>query len=479
MKKNKIFIIVIIVILIILGTIAGIMYLKTDFLKSDEVLFYKYLSKVNFINTDVSQRYKTMSDKIKNSNYSSSGNINCSVTQNDTSTNVANIQEIFATKYNILQNQNLKQTYADITLSSSNQNIATLRYLKDNNTYAIKADNVVNKYLALENTKLKEFASKIGIEDVSKIPEQLPNESVDEVLKIDDATFNEIKNNYANIIKGKINKNNFNKIKNSNGTITLELSLSEKQSKEIEKAILEQVKNDDKVLNLIIDKMKKIGFEFNIDSMKTSIQENIDEITNGNYSEEKGFFKLAVTENNKDTIKIDLTTTLYEEADTQTTINNQIESNTKKVYNISVDLSDKNKITIITKENEKSNKIVIGFGYNNNSITIALELIELDESYNEKNTKAMLQYQINNYNTEDITQNAIITVNNEDSSKTQISMDNEIQIKEDINIEKITDNNAAILNNKTSEELKNLLYQIQKRIEYLYGEQINMISYKE
>ena len=90
----------------------------------------------------------------------------------------------------------------------------------------------------------------------------------------------------------------------------------------------------------------------------------------------------------------------------------------------------------------------------------------------------MLQYQINNYNTEDITQNAIITVNNEDSSKTQISMDNEIQIKEDINIEKITDNNAAILNNKTSEELKNLLYQIQKRIEYLYGEQINMISYK-
>ena len=258
----------------------------------------------------------------------------------------------------------------------------------------------------------------------------------------------------------------------------MELSLSEKQSKEIEKAILEQVKNDDKVLNLIIDKMKKIGFEFNIDSMKTSIQENIDEITNGNYSEEKGFFKLAVTENNKDTIKIDLTTTLYEEVDTQTTINNQIESNTKKVYNISVDLSDKNKITIITKENEKSNKIVIGLGYNNNSITIALELIELDESYNEKNTKAMLQYQINNYNTEDITQNAIITVNNEDSSKTQISMDNEIQIKEDINIEKITDNNAAILNNKTSEELKNLLYQIQKRIEYLYGEQINMISYK-
>ena len=260
MKKNKIFIIVIIVILIILGIIAGIMYLKTDFLKSDEVLFYKYLSKVNFINTDVSQRYKTMSDKIKNSNYSSSGNINCSVTQNDTSTNVANIQEIFATKYNILQNQNLKQTYADITLSSSNQNIATLRYLKDNNIYAIKADNVVNKYLALENTNLKEFASKIGIEDVSKIPEQLPNESVDEALKIDDATFNEIKNNYTNIIKEKINKNNFNKIKNSNGTITLELSLSEKQSKEIEKAILEQVKNDDKVLNLIIDKMKKIVF---------------------------------------------------------------------------------------------------------------------------------------------------------------------------------------------------------------------------
>ena len=86
----------------------------------------------------------------------------------------------------------------------------------------------------------------------------------------------------------------------------------------------------------------------------------------------------------------------------------------------------------------------------------------------------MFQYQVDNYNSDDIVQNALITLNYEGLSKTQISMSNNIQIKQDINIEKITDNNSAILNDKQAEELQQLFFKIQKRIEYLYGEKLEM-----
>ena len=470
MKNKKIFIICIIIVLLIATTIIGVMYWKTDFLKSEETLFYKYLSKTQIINPEVSQRYKAMYQKIKDANYSSSGNVSYSITQNDVSTNVANIQEILSTKYNILCDKNLKQTYADFTLSSANQNIATLKYLKDNNIYALKMDNVVNKYLAIQNTNLKEFASKLGMEDTSKIPNSISQTSLEEVMRIDDSTMNEIKTNYMNLVKESMSKNNFNKIKNSNGTITHEISLSEKETKSLEKAILQQVKNDDTALKIIIEKMQKVGYEVNIDSMKTSIQEKIDDITNGNYSEERGFFKLAITEKKGAVTKIDMNLNINQN---ESTSNAQLTQNTK-TYNISADLSEANKISIILNDGENAGKAIIAFGYTNNDIVTKIELIDLDENYNEKNTKLMVQYQVNNYNTDDITQNASITLNNEDSSKGQINFYNDTQIKQDINIEKITDNNAALLNNKSAEELNQLFYQIQKRIEYLYGNQMNL-----
>ena len=353
MRKNKIVIICTITVLLVALIVFGVLYLKTDFLKSDETLFYKYLSKTQILNPELTQRYKNMYEKVKQSNYSSSGNISYSVTKNDLDTNIANIQEILAARYNVLNNISLKQAYADVTLSSLNQNITTIRYLKDNNIYGIKIDNVVNKYLAVKNEKLKNFITKLGIEDTSKIPDEIPTTSLEELLRIDDTTLKNTKTTYINLVKEKINKNNFKKIKNSNGTRTFEISLSEKEVKEIEKALLEQLKNDETVLNLVIEKMQKVGYELNIDSIKTSIQEEIDDITNNNYSEEKGFFKLALTENDKEVTKIDITATIEQEEQDETYSIDNSENKTNEIYNISIDLTDKNKIPILIKTGEE------------------------------------------------------------------------------------------------------------------------------
>ena len=48
-------------------------------------------------------------------------------------------------------------------------------------------------------------------------------------------------------------------------------------------------------------------------------------------------------------------------------------------------------------------------------------------------------------------------------------MDNEIQLKQDVQIEKISSENAEILNNKSSAELSDLFTRIFQRFEYVYG----------
>ena len=224
----------------------------------------------------------------------------------------------------------------------------------------------------------------------------------------------------------------------------------------------------------MIEKMQKVGYELNIDSIKTSIQEEIDDITNNNYSEEKGFFKLALTENDKEVTKIDITATIEQEEQDETYSIDNSENKTNEIYNISIDLTDKNKIPILIKTGEEISRVIISLGYNDTNITTNIEIVELDEQLNPKKSGILFQYQVDNYNSDDIVQNALITLNYEGLSKTQISMSNNIQIKQDINIEKITDNNSAILNDKQAEELQQLFFKIQKRIEYLYGEKLEM-----
>ena len=77
--------------------------------------------------------------------------------------------------------------------------------------------------MAVKNEKLKNFITKLGIEDTSKIPDEIPTTSLEELLRIDDTTLKNTKTTYINLVKEKINKNNFKKIKNSNGTRTFEI----------------------------------------------------------------------------------------------------------------------------------------------------------------------------------------------------------------------------------------------------------------
>ncbi len=466
MKNKKIITITVLLVVIVIAGVIGILYARTDLFKTKEQIFYKYLFKTTLIEPEIAQRYEKIVQNINSSNSSSNGNFDCSIAANDNTTNIANIQNLFSIKYNTLENKFLKQSYADFTISSNNEDMIILRYLKDNNTYALKEDHIVNKYLAVQNSNLREFAKKLGIENAEKLPDSIPQMTIEDFLKIDNEDFKRITMTYGKIITDKLEEENFTKTTNSDGTETIELSLTEQEVADILKAILETIKNDEATLNIIIEKASLLQYELNIDSLKTSIQEQIDKIMNEMNSTEENFLRIAVTENGKDTLKIDF----------QTTIKNAKEQ-TKLPVSCSIDLSENNKIGIIvkdTKENYK--KIDITFGYEKNSVSMNIDILDLNELGNVTQSVGKIQYQISNYESDDITQKLVITLLSEDGVKTQFNINNQRRLKQDIQIEKITNANSEILNNKTSEELNNLIYAIVMKVQYLYGNQISTVK---
>lgn len=465
MKNKKKLVLIIVVTIIIAIGILGALYINTDLFKSDEMLFYKYLMKTKLLEPEIEERYAKVIQNMDSLNYSSNGTVNCSMSANNIETNVANIQNLFSLKYNMLKNKNLKQNYADFTLSANNRDIVTLRTLRDDDVFAIRVDNIVDKYLALENRDLKSFFSKIGIKDVSSIPNSVPQDAIERLLDINKEQLAEIKEKYIKILTDSLTKENFTKITNSDQTKTIELSLSEKHIAEIEKKILEDLKKDEDTLNLIIEKAQIFGYDWNIDSMRTKLQEEIDGITDGQFSAETGFLKIALREDGKNTLGIDFKVMMNVAEESE----EQLVKTTLKL-----DLSESNKINIYTNNGQGENlKEEISFGYEDNTILTNIEVLELDENNNIKNSLVKIQYEINNYETNNIETNMLITlIGTEKDIKVQFNINDKRQLKQDVQIEKITDENASILNNKSSEELSGLITAIVLRVQYLFGNEI-------
>lgn len=464
MKHKKIMIILVIVAILVATGAIGVLYVKTDLFKTNEQLFFKYLFKTKLIDDEITKKYETVIQNINSSNYSSNGNINCSIAVNNNTTNIANIQNLFSIKYNTLQNKTLNQSYADFAVASDNRDMITFRYLKDNNIYALKSDSIINKYLAVQNSNLRELATKLEIENAQELPDSIPQMSLKEFFKVDDEILKNMISTYSKVLTNKLESNNFSRTTNSDGTKSIELSLTQQEVANIIKAILETIKNDETTLNLIIEKASLLQYELNIDSLKTSIQEQIDEITNTNYSIDADFIKITITENGKETVKVEF------QAMIKNTANDKQTEKIEKQYYCSIDLMERDKRTIIIKDNEGNNiKQDITFSYNESAITANIDLFHLDENNQIKNNVGKIQYQINHYADDEVNQNIVVALSAEDNNIIQISIDNIIRLKQDIQIEKITNENALLLNNLSKEDLNNLLERIISRIQYLYG----------
>ena len=118
--------------------------------------------------------------------------------------------------------------------------------------------------------------------------------------------------------------------------------------------------------------------------------------------------------------------------------------------------------------------IAIDYSYDTDNINLNTELSVVE---NEANSTIKIQYQISNYQTKNILQNSVIDFkDNKEETTYQVNLSNEIKLKQDIQIEKLTTENSAKINDMTSEEISHLITAIVARVMSLYGTEINSLT---
>lgn len=459
MKNKKNTIIFSLVVIAILTIILVGLYFTTDIFKTNQQLFYKYIGQTKIVDSSLIEQYTTSNNILEEKSNSSNMQIKVLGMQENTETQISNIQEIFTINSNGLKNVLLNQSYRDFTFSKDNQTFLNVKYLKDNNTYGIIAENILSKYLAVDNTNLKELLSKIGLTDTSNIPDSIPTE-YEEVIEISDETYEKIKDDYLTLISENINKDNFYKISNEDKSKIIGVSLTEQELVDVIKVLLNNAKDDENLLNVIVNKLHSLNYnDISTEKVQEYIQKYIDQLNNTTYSNEKDYIKMSISLKNKQVINVKIEEN-YNESNAENEENNVTH---KRSYEL--DLSNNNKASLAVKkdENEVFNA-EIEWAYDNEKInfSFAINIFE-----NQKVATVKLNYQTSDFQTDNIKQNCNINIIS-DTEQYQIIIENNITLKEDVQISKLTTENSVKINDMSSEEINQLIYALIYRINELY-----------
>lgn len=460
-NKKKLIIYSIISIAIILSILV-ILYFTTEIFKSNQQLFYKYLGQVEIIDKDFVNKYNEVNDEFSKKSNSSNMKVKVLNLKNNQETQVSDIQEVFAVDSKGLKNVLLNQYYRDFVFSNDNQTFLTVKTLKDNNTYGIIADNILVKYLSVDNSNLNDLFAKLKLTNTNIVPDSIKIDYKD-FFDINYDTLEQIKETYFNLIYENIKKENYYKVKKEDKTEILGVTLSEQEVFDIKRLILNTAKNDETLLNVIVNKLHLINYNnINLETMQLKIQEHIDEINNNTYSSEKDYLNIFLTIKEEKVLSIEFEIKYKEENNADETI----ASNNEYKKNLKLNLEDRNKISFNAgKNNQEIFNILINYIYDDEKINL---YTEIDFYENEQKNTFKIQYQISDYQTENIKQVTVLDIilfNN----KYQIDIKNNIELKENIQISKLTTENSVKINEMTSEQLEQIKNALLNRINELYN----------
>lgn len=431
MKKKGLLIaiIIILVLLVLAGGTFAYLYFGTDLLKTDKQLFAKYLMQLG--DEEKGLFPKALDDflvKKETTTYQNNGELssNYSLTDtNDTSMNeVINIMNNSKIQFQgSVDNANSKRE-ENITLSYPDSVSLPFKYKNEGDIYAIQADILSPSYIGIENNNLKEFAQKLGTTDVSQIPDKIEANPI-ESLNFTDEELKHINESYIMPIYNNLADEKFTTTENADGTKTHILTLTYTEALNIYIQTLETLKNDTMMLNKIISIIAEISGENNltVEELSQAIQDFIDDLPKTN---EKS---IIININQKDGI----------------------------TNNISVVVA--NFTFIFTKSFHNEN-----LSYNFNIL-------------GDENQSVGIQMSYTNLNTDNVQEYVSFSVNNLDGVNFSYTYNNSVTFGA-VDIQPFN-NNVAILNNYTAEEIQALLLQCGTIISQTNTRQMAQIGFPE
>lgn len=464
MKKKKSIIIVLIVILVLLALVAGgaYLYFLTDLFKSNAELFYEYAAK----HTELAEMVKLSDNSIgQNDKYTTKIKIGFDLTSTDIELADETLPaRNFSIEYNGKTDKENRLASAEAKLKYLANDLFTVKYLQTGDVYGIKSDEVINKYLAIENNHLQDLAAKYQIE--GEFPDKISFEKASS--PITKQQLETIKNICLPVLQNNIPESAFSKKKDvainvyhKNLNVTeYSLVLNKTQVNHIVVQILEALKQDNAALTILLDRTE---YE-TIEELKEAIQNEINEM-NLDTEEIVGY----------------LVMNLYQ---SQGTLHRSEITINEKTITIDFDKSETStsKRALITTK-----ALEIGAEYGLDSI----ELVQGDSNGSKQN---IMIFKLSNQDQENLTisfqkkasmgdiltDNVIININANDETYFKITMDKQVEFVDEIEIEKLDDSNSAKFNDFAPEYGLQTLEAITMRVTQVFTEKwIQLMTMEE
>lgn len=349
--------------------------------------------------------------------------------------------------------ENKKAKYA-IMLNKGDEELMFINYLKNEDLYGIQFKDMVDQYVVVENNNLKEFASKIGIENTENIPNKIENINKNSYYE----DINKIFNKYLNITIDTIPDEKYSKIEKTSIILDetsveangYQIKLKKQDVQAILIKLLENAENDKELFNLInnLKNKEKAFVEYQTD-IKDMLEEISTEISN---EENTDCINISIYKQGNNTIKMLITITRDEM--------NQIEISLDKTANGFV-------LKYITKNNKYGKEYV-------NSISIKKVInTEEQEKFEIQLIEKVDNEETENYNLNFSRQGGLSTnsvIFNASFSATfneqgiTLKYKNKTDFTTNIKIEDFASDNHLIINGLSSEQLNNLFTNLGTKI---------------
>lgn len=290
-KKGIIIAIIVIAIILVVGIGGTCLYMFTDLFKCNEKLFWKYMSKeTEKLEITPNLQMQEIEKKKQETPYITNAKVELSSTNNEINNNLQKIKLVSEGKTDKSNNY----AYSENKLEYSNSTIFNLKYLHDEDIYALKSDEIVNAYVGVRNKNLNVLMQKLGITSNINIPDEIVPIDYLKVTNLTEQEKSHINETYTNIIMENITKDCYSRqteaVVEKDGvsytTTSYRLDLSADLISNIVLNILDTLKTDSITLNLIATKGADLGLaeEYTtVDGIISCVDNIIDNLENINF----------------------------------------------------------------------------------------------------------------------------------------------------------------------------------------------------
>ncbi len=243
------------------------LYITTDFLKSSEVLFQKYIAQ-NFSNIteviDISTEEQNI-DLLNKSDYTEATQMSLGYLES-----ANDEEEIYDIKEQGIIKNSENTSYRKITANYGEQELLNIDLLAQNNMFGLRLANLVQQFVSVENANISYFISSMGYEG-QYFSETLNKVDIAGLLVFSEEEIETLATTYSNILFADISSDHYSA--NRNAMITLNngqsvttnaysLTLTKNELDNICKRLVTQATSDQIILNKLeqLDtKIQEIG----------------------------------------------------------------------------------------------------------------------------------------------------------------------------------------------------------------------------